>query len=200
MDPRDYYCKTSLPAPKVEWESVWGDSLPATPKTLPWKRGTMGSSKDLWDAEIVERLRKVGLIPATLRVFKWAEGRCHTWHIDGNSYNVTPCAINWVMTGGGTIQWDPDRKINWVMDQNGAVRDLDKDLSRDTSLESNPDDYFVCETAGTAHQCLVKTNIPHRVVNLGQGHRTTISMVFHKPDKWSYEHTRDTLGEIGFLE
>jgi hypothetical protein len=148
----------------------------------------------------VEKLRRVGLVPATMRVFKWEEGRCHPWHIDGNHYNVTTCAINWVMSGAGTIQWDPDRQINWVMDQRGDVRDIDNSGNPTTSIVSQADDFFVCETAGTAHQCLVKTNIPHRVVNLGQGHRTTISMVFHKPEKWTYERTRDTLGEIGLLE
>jgi hypothetical protein len=200
MDSRDFYCKTLLPTPKVDWQSIWGDESPATPKTLPWRNAKVGSLKNLWEPEIADKLISIGLVPSTLRVFKWTGNKGHVWHIDGNDHEVTQCAINWVMEGEGRIQWDPDRKLNWIADQHGRTRPINKARQMDPTTHSNKDDTFVCETPDNGNQCLVKTNITHRVYNCDwDTPRTTMSMVFQDRGKWTYERTRDALHKIGLL-
>lgn len=140
--------------------------------------------------ELLNKFKSVGLRPWKLRFFVWKPNILSAWHVDTSSKNgILRSSINWVVNGGGEIQWNSDLKLNSTQ----TVREgFDEG-----SIESTVNDHVSHSTIG--HGCLVDTSIPHRV-KVGPEGRTTISLLWEQPENFSFNETYDKLNSINLIE
>lgn len=181
----NYYCQTLLPTPTVDWESVWaGKYPPAFPK---WKE--LSTTELIWSAEVYNTLEQIGLTVRQIRVFKWGRDRFYPWHIDGSSGKVTNWAINWVVNGTGQIQWNE----NLTMGSDAY------NITGGFKTGSKQDQY-TCQTTNSGNACLVKINIPHRVITLGdKTPRESISIFFNKSSSISFDEAKELLSSVNLI-
>jgi hypothetical protein len=165
-----YYTQTLIPTPKVDCKSVWPNDPTDPIDTKPrWKTIQVNNS-DLWSEEIYNKLKLCNLIPRMVRVFRWAPNNYYSWHVDGDSNNskVVPFAINWIVEGAGLVQWNPNLPLNKPSEKM-AYTNLGY-------YNGSKDDAYEEQTSG--HGCILNTEIIHRVINLENIHRLSISIMF----------------------
>ena len=165
-----YYTQTLIPTPKIDCKSVWPTDPTDPTDTKPrWKPIPVVNS-ELWDEEIYNKLKECRLVPRIARVFRWAPNNCYTWHIDGDANKglVVPFCINWIVEGAGLIQWNRDIKLQMPSRQQAGLN-----LGY---YNGGIEDSYEEQTSG--HACIVNTEITHRVVNLENIHRLSISIMF----------------------
>ena len=182
-----FYKQTTIPAPVVDYKTVWNidpkDPADSNPRWLTYPKDSK-----IWNDDISNKLKDVGLQPRLIRVFRWKPNSAFPWHIDGLIDEITQFAINWVYEGSGIIQWN-------------SSLDLPKPLKHNYhlaygTLASNINDNFEVEALG--HGCIVNTTIPHRVLNLSDVHRITVSIQFGKD--LTYNETIERLKSCSFVE
>jgi hypothetical protein len=181
----NYYCQTTLPTPNIDWESVWAGKFPPTfPK---WKEYT--TNTPIWNDSVCDKLNSIGLSVRQIRVFKWGRNRFYPWHIDGSNGSVSHWAINWVVNGTGQIQWNDNLKLQ--SDQYNVTGGF---------KIGSANDPYTHQTTNSGNACLVKINIPHRVVTLGNTlPRESISIFFNKSGSLTYEQARDLLATVNLV-
>lgn len=179
-----FFAKTKIPTPNINWRDIWdvdpADKLNTTPRYRVYPL-----NKDIWSNDVFKNLIDIGLCPQVIRVFRWRPACMFPWHIDGNSKSAVQFAINWVLDGKGSIQWNSKMSLPPTV----------SDLSFASKL-GKLDDAYECEQFG--HSCIVNTHIPHRVVNLNNIHRLTVSMTFST--SIDYITALHILEENNFLE
>jgi len=164
-----FYTQTLIPRPNVDYRSVWENLPTDTTDTIPrWK--PYDDINNLWSDDIVKLLDSVGMVPKLIRVFRWIPNTVFPWHIDGSVETLTEFAINWVVDGTGTVQWNSNVKLfkpedHWSHLAYGSLQGTLSDEVEETSA---------CQG------CIVNTTIPHRVINMELIHRVTISIQFNK--------------------
>lgn len=166
---KKYHRKTIIPRPNIDVHSIWNNIDPTSKEdTSPrWKPYTF---TDVWDTETYTKLNELGFFIKNIRVFRWRPEKIFEWHRDGTDAVLEHFAINWVVEGQGSIQWDSTMKLNTYAPKSGMER-----LNRGVKLGSI-EDYVEEETDGD--QCILDISIPHRVINLSNEHRMTISVLF----------------------
>lgn len=180
-----YYSHTKIPIPKVDWESVWNDTVPTGyPKWKP-----MDIPADAWSTEITDKFKAINLRPSLLRVFKWKQNAVYPWHIDGDNLHVSKFALNWIVGGDGRIQWDDTLVL--PTDKTGITAGL---------LRGGPKDHYTCQSADSGNGCLLKIDIPHRVTTIGDTEpRHTLSLLFAKADNRTYNEIRQLMIGVGLI-
>jgi hypothetical protein len=187
MDTDKFYKQTTIPAPVVDYKTVWNidsrDPRDTNPRWLTYPKDSK-----IWDDTTLNKLLSVGLTPRLIRVFRWKPKSVFPWHVDGSVAEITEFAINWVYEGSGIIQWNsslelpkPDKK-NYHLAYG--------------SFDGNKDDKFEVESLG--HGCIVNTTVPHRVLNLSEIHRITVSIQFG--NEFTYSEAVERLKSCGFIE
>lgn len=123
--------------------------------------------RSLWkDQEIDEKLKKINLYPSKIRIFKWPEHQTYfPWHIDGKPNLPSLISINWIISGKGTVQWNPDIVLSGQSERAYSYRTI-----------SDHNDIAKAESDG--HCCLLNTFIPHRVVNTNNNSRFSLTLQF----------------------
>ena len=119
MKDRDFYSNINIPLPNIDWQNVWGDSLPGGITTPRWKPIT--ELTNIWPKEIHEKFKSIGLRLSMARVFKWHSQTFFPWHIDGNEKGTTKCALNWVVQGNGVIQWNDSMMIGLELEDRKEI-------------------------------------------------------------------------------
>lgn len=161
-----YFAKTKIPLPDIEWTEIWSqeptDRLISTPRYREYK-----DFQKFLDSETGKKLLSIKLYPREIRIFRWQPLGIFPWHIDGTSIRKVDFAINWVLDGKGSIQWNS--KMNLPRTPSG--------LSWASKL-GKFNEVIECEEFG--HQCIVNTSIPHRVINMSNFHRISVSVTFQK--------------------
>jgi len=160
-----YYVKTKIPTPNINWKDIWAVDPADNLNTMP-RFCCYPLNKNIWSTDIFKKLIAIGLFPKVIRVFRWCPNRVFPWHVDGNSTSAVPFAINWVLDGNGSIQWDSKMSLPPTVSGLSFASTLGK-----------LNDAYECEQFG--HGCIVNTHIPHRVINLNNIHRLTVSMTFN---------------------
>ena len=179
-----YFVKTKIPIPFIDWKKIW--DVESTDATANERFKSYTNFLNLWETDIAKRLYSIKLYPRRIRVFRWEPGRgVFPWHIDGSYDEFVNFAINWVLDGHGSIQWN-------------SKMDLPKtpSISSYASKKGKLTDVVECEEFG--HACIVNTSIPHRVVNINKIHRVSVSMTFQKQIK--YNEAVEILRNNGLLE
>ena len=181
----NYYCRTLLSVPDVDWETVWQGRYPPTfPK---WKECDV--NRPLWGRDIYDKLESIDLSVRQVRVFKWGRNNFYPWHIDGSDGKVSNWAINWVVNGTGRIQWNDELKMTPdAYNVTGGFR------------LGAAQDKFSCQTIDSGHACLVRVDVPHRVVTLGDKlPRETISIFFNKSVALTFDAARELLQSVNLI-
>lgn len=168
---KKYHRKTSIPRPNIDVHSLWNNIDPTDPTDIRprWKTAPF-IAENLWDAEIYNKLNEIGFFVRSIRVFRWRPEKIFEWHIDGSATVVEHFAINWVVEGQGCVQWDPTVELVTYKPKSGLDR-----LNRGIKL-GTIEDYVEEETHGD--QCILDISTPHRVINLSNKRRMTISVLF----------------------
>jgi len=188
MTEEDYFVRTTIPVPNIDWSSVWGDTSPLGITTHRWK--PVKELDNIWPADLHDKFNSIGLKPLMARVFKWHSKSFFPWHIDGYEKGATKCALNWVVQGGGIVQWNE----HMVLD--GQTNGL-----ASAAADGTYNDSCTMQTQVDDVNYLVKTDIPHRVFGIDPATpRISISMLFDNNWMWSYERTRTKLAELGLLK
>lgn len=179
------YYQTTIPTPNIDWKSVWqGEYPPAFPK---WKE--YSTTNRIWSDDVYSKLESVGLTVKLIRVFKWGRNKFYPWHIDGSDGKVQNWAVNWVVNGGGQIQWNEDLKM--VSDQYNVTGGF---------RLGTPKDPYTCQTTNSGHACLLKIDVPHRVITPGDvDPRESISVFFNLSDMISFEEARNLLASVNLI-
>lgn len=185
-----FFQKTLIPNPvNINWQTLWPEIKSPTDPTDIFPRcrslDENTSINDLWPtSDIPEKLNSVNLNPSNIRVFRWAPNKFFTWHIDaGGSSGPTKCALNWIVEGAGDIQWNSK---------------LDMSESSDHAFKyklGELNDYYEMSSDGNA--CLVNTAIPHRLVNMNNYHRVSISMLVDST--LSYKEVYNRLKSVNLI-
>ena len=184
-----FYTQTLIPMPKVDCKALWPNDPTDPTDTRPrWKKIPF-VAETLWDIEIYNKLKQCYLTPHNVRVFRWAPIKFYPWHIDGNSNTkyLFPFAINWIVEGGGLIQWNTTKELTVGL-QSEARLHLGMCVG-------TPQDAYEDQTFG--HGCIVNTTIPHRVLNFEKTHRLSISVIFDPTI--TYEDTITNLKSVGLI-
>jgi hypothetical protein len=181
----DYYCQTLLPTPSIDWESVWaGKYPPAFPK---WKE--YSTTEKIWSDDVYSTLQQIGLTVRQIRVFKWGRNRFYPWHIDGSDGKVSHWAINWVVNGTGQIQWNEN--LTMIPDQFNVTGGFKAGTDRDP---------YTCQTNNSGNACLVKIDVPHRVITLGDKEpRESISIFFNKSAFITFDEAKELLASVNLI-
>ena len=87
MTEEDYFVRTTIPVPNIDWLSVWGDTSPCGITTHRWK--PINELNNIWPADLHDKFNSIGLKPLMARVFKWHSKSFHPWHIDGYEKRAT---------------------------------------------------------------------------------------------------------------
>ena len=188
----EYFSQTIIPTPVIDWKSLWPEILSSDDPgvNLPLFRLINTRSvtlHDLWpEGNVADKLTHAGIEPYFIRIFRWAPNRFFPWHIDGIISKPRFCALNWVLEGHGEIQWNT--KFEW-----------DNTPCKTTAFKvrlGNYDDPY--EESVNANACLVNTFIPHRVVNMNNMHRVTISIVTN--EELSYTEVYNRLASVQLIQ
>lgn len=141
----------------------------------------------LWkNEEIYYKLKKIDLLPVKLRFFRWpAKKKCFPWHIDGKPKTPSSISINWIISGGGIVQWSTDVQM---LENHEAVYSQ--------SENSSEKDNYIAVTDGNA--CLLNTAIPHRVVNTDNNSRFSLTLQF-LPGKTDFLKAVELLHSVDLL-
>jgi hypothetical protein len=183
----NYFVKTLVPVPNIDWPSVWGDTSPRGITTHRWK--PIKELDNIWPTEVHDKFNSIGLRPLMARVFKWHSKSFFPWHIDGYEKGATKCALNWVVQGGGIVQWNDSMTLDGQT--NGLAT---------AAADGTYNDAYTCQTESTDTNYLVKTDIPHRVFGIDpRVPRISISMLFDNNWMWPYERVRDKLHEVDLI-
>jgi hypothetical protein len=181
----NYFRQTLLPTPTIDWQSVWAGKFP--PKFPKWKE--LSTTNPLWSSDVYDTLNSIGLSIRQIRVFKWGQNRFYPWHIDGSNGKVSNWAINWVVNGTGQIQWNDNVKM---------VSD-DYNVTGGFNL-GKADDPYTLQTTNSGHGCIVKVDLPHRVVTLGDKlPRESISIFFNKSDVITFDEAIVLLQSVNLI-
>jgi hypothetical protein len=182
-----FYKQTTIPAPSVDYKTIWNvdpkDPADTNPRWLTYPKDSK-----IWNDDILNRLKTVGLKPRLIRVFRWKPNSVFPWHIDGSVNEITEFAINWVYEGSGIIQWNSSLELPKPAEKNYHLAY--------GSFNGKAEDKFEAEALG--HGCVVNTTIPHRVLNLSDVHRITVSIQFG--NEFTYSETVEKLKSCGFIE
>jgi hypothetical protein len=181
-----FYRQTTLPAPDVDYKTVWNvdakDPADTTPRWL-----TYPADSKIWDDHISNKLLSVSLKPVLIRIFRWKPNSIFPWHIDGSVNEIAKCAINWVYEGSGLIQWNSNLELS---------KPDKTSYHAYGSYDGHINDKF--EAAALGHGCIVNTAIPHRVLNLSDVHRITVSILFD--NELTYSEIVEKLKSCDFIK
>jgi hypothetical protein len=178
-----YYAQTRIACPTIDYSTLWTNSADDPADIRPtWK--IYRTVDELWADDTGPELTRCGLKPQLIRVFRWAPNLIHPWHVDGNPQNPDKFALNWVLDGSGSIQWNSKLEFPESTVQ-GAYK----------YKQGTASDHYESETRG--HGCLVNVGIAHRVVNMEPKHRITVSLLFTR--YISYEWALRILADRGLI-
>lgn len=164
---KKYHRKTLIPRPNINVRDLWGDIDPTDKSdTRPRWRAHTTDYDNVWEPDVHKKLNELGFFVRGIRVFRWMPNKVFEWHIDGTINQVEHFAINWVVEGQGLVQWNPDITLN-TLASHGFSRGV---------MAGSITDYVEEQTDGD--QCILDISKPHRVVNLSNEHRMTISVTF----------------------
>lgn len=126
-------------------------------------------NQNIWaDNVIYWKLKSINLYPSLIRYFYWKKDNIYyPWHIDGDGTTVSKISMNWIISGQGKIQWNPDIDLDYNK-ESGVIHAVNNN--------SLPEDDFCSEIDGNGY--LVNTAIPHRVVNNENQSRFTLTLQF----------------------
>jgi len=156
-----YFQKTNIHTPSWNLSSV---EIPEACTRLYEKHFT--NVEEIIPTDLLERFRSIGMIPEYVRLFVWPKNYCGIWHIDGTSDTPRHSAINWIIQGYGSIQFNNGVKLHPIP---GVHLGLQGTLADDIEAETS------------GHGCVVNTSATHRVVTGADG-RNTISIGWKNKD------------------
>jgi hypothetical protein len=137
--------------------------------------------------QIRTKLKQAGIYIGAVRFFIWPKNTVGLWHVDGaGSKYKRNTAMNWVIRGSGELQWG----------ENIAVVPMPE---RKVYLGAEPSVSDVISARTDAHQCLVATSLPHRIVTKEDG-RMSISLTWTLPTDYPYEEIVKRLTDAGFFD
>ena len=163
---KKYHRKTLIPRPNINTHELW-NNIDTTDKNDTSPRWKSLTSTHIWDEETYKKLNDMGFFIKSIRVFRWRPAKIFEWHIDGTSSIIEHFAINWVVEGKGCIQWNPNIILNTSEDEW---------FNRGVNLGGLIDHV---EEEAFGDQCILDISVPHRVINLSNEHRMTISVTFN---------------------
>lgn len=188
MQNNNFFTKTSIPRPKIDYKTVWSvDRYNLSDSRPRWFE--YASNKRIWDDEVYNKLASVDLVPTQVRLFRWYPGIVGPWHIDGTNAQVTEFSINWVLDGIGMIQWDSKLKIP---ESNKELEYLVYGFIKQGQL----DEPWEEQTPGNG--CIIDTSVPHRVINTHPIHRVSASVLFG--NQFKYAEAVERLRSCGYIE
>jgi hypothetical protein len=186
----EYFSQTVIPTPMIDWKSLWPEILSSDDpgiKLPPFRLVNKSITlNDLWsEGDIADKLKHAGIKPYFIRIFRWPPNRVFPWHIDGVANKPRFCALNWVLEGHGEIQWNS--KFEW-----------DEKTNKINSFKTRTGKYDdTYEESANANACLVNTLIPHRLVNMNNTHRVTISILTN--EELNYAEVYNRLASVQLL-
>jgi hypothetical protein len=121
---------------------------------------------EILPVDLLDRLSTINMIPEYVRLFVWPINHCGIWHIDGTPDLYRNSAMNWIIGGSGSIQFNSTVSL-------GLIRGVYR------GRLSTLDEPFETETSG--HGCLINTQSIHRVVT-GPDGRNTLSIGWKNKD------------------
>jgi len=122
--------------------------------------------KEIVPEDLLDKFNTINMMPEYVRLFVWPRNHCGIWHIDGTEDTYRYSAINWIIRGSGSIQFNN----NIVLGKRcGVHKGADGVLS----------DAVEAETTG--HGCVINTSACHRVVTREDG-RNTLSIGWKNKD------------------
>lgn len=162
-----YYHKVKIPFPDNQIDRYLEIIPEMKNKNLVQQQ--IDVSEDLWkNTDINLKLKKIELYPSKLRFFYWKNNNfCYPWHIDGDPNKISMISINWIIEGGGKIQWISNDRIKTFKPEKAYL----------ASLESKIDDKFISETLGNGY--LINTGILHRVLNDPDQSRISLTLQYY---------------------
>lgn len=162
-----YYHKVKIPFPDNQIDQYLEIIPEMQNKNLVQQQ--IEVSGNLWKNDDINlKLKKIELYPSKLRFFYWKNyDVCYPWHIDGDPERISMISINWVIDGGGKIQWSSEDYIKTFKPSKAYL----------ASLESKLDDKFVAETPGNGY--LINTEILHRVLNDPNQSRISLTLQYY---------------------
>jgi hypothetical protein len=188
----EYFSQTVIPTPILNWKSLWPEILSSDDPgvSLPLFRLINTKSvtlHNLWsEGNIADKLKNAGIEPYFIRIFRWPPNRFFPWHIDGVASKPRFCALNWVLEGHGEIQWNA--KFEW-----------DETTNKTNAFKNRPGKYDdIYEESTNANACLVNTLIPHRIVNMNNAHRITLSILVN--EKLNYAEVYNRLASVELIQ
>jgi len=187
MDPNNFFRRTTIPMPNIDYKPIWKRGPYDTKDSIPrWIR--YPKDRRIWNDEVYDKLASIGIAPTLVRIFRWKPNSSFPWHIDGTVNEVTEFAINWVLEGEGIIQWDTSLVLPKPEEENYHLAY--------GAFEGTKEDKFDMQELG--HGCLVNTTIPHRVLNLNNIHRITVSIQFG--NQFKYNEVAEKLISCGYID
>jgi len=137
--------------------------------------------------EITSRLAQAGIQIGAVRFFIWPKNTIGLWHVDGagGKYKRNS-AMNWVVRGSGELQWGNNISVTPMPE-------------RRVYLGADPQDSDIIVARTDAHQCLVSTSDPHRIVTKDDG-RMSISLTWTLPTDYPFNEVVKRLTDNGFFD
>jgi len=158
-----YFQKINIPTPAWNLEGI---EIPKPQHKLYEKHFT--NVQDIVPSDLLEKLKIINMVPEYVRLFVWPKNFCGQWHIDGDYLTPRHSCMNWVINGGGLIQFNPNTELKMSLG-----------VHRGSGGTTDPNEFVTTETSGNGYA--INSGSPHRVFTKDAG-RTSISLSYKKRD------------------
>ena len=172
-----YFQKIKIPPPTWNLEGI---EIPEPQVRLYEKHFT--NVEDIVPTDLLEKLKTINMKPEYVRLFVWPRDFVGQWHIDGDYVTPRYSCMNWLINGGGSIQFNS----TIIMEARPGVH---------RGKASTPIDIVQAETTG--HGYAISSGSIHRVVT-GDGGRTSISLSYKRRDI-VFTQMLEKLASIGLI-
>lgn len=158
-----YFQKINIPVPKWNLEGI---AIPKAQHRLYEKH--FRNVEEIIPTDFLEKLRTVDMVPEYVRLFVWPRNFCGQWHIDGDYETPRYSCMNWIISGSGLIQFNPNAELK-----------ITPGVYRGSGGLTSPDEFVDAATSG--HGYAINSRSPHRVLTKEDG-RTLISLSYKNKD------------------